>query len=419
MKEFASFTNRRMVNANLFEKPFIKVLNFLQDEEWKCVRNTVTPTFSGGKLRKMQTEINTSSRILVEKLRAKAEAGEPFNVKDFMGGLTMDVLTSIAFGLDIDSQRDPNDQFVKHAKILFSRSIKSPLQIVLLIFPSLVPVFKRLFDVSYFPKDTTQFFTSILNQAIASRSKDDKTGRMDFLQLLINAHIDENGAAEGKMNKTSQGTGQSQKGLTYDQILGQGFMFFMSAYNTAADTLGYILYLLAVHPDIQKKALQDIQSVLMDREDPDYESVNKMQYIGMVVEESLRLYPPTFRLERTCNSDVMIKGVQFTKGMRVVVPVMVLHLDPTVWPEPEQFRPERFTPKLKLERDPFYWQAFGMGPRNCIGMRFALMEMKMVLVHVLQNFEVQICDATTIPIIRDKLTGKPSDLFLCVKHRMP
>ncbi|MDL1373622.1 cytochrome P450, partial [Yersinia pestis] len=103
--------------------------------------------------------------------------------------------------------------------------------------------------------------------------------------------------------------------------------------------------------------------------------------------------------------DVEINGVLISKGTVVMIPIYVLHRDPQYWPEPEEFRPERFSKKNKDDINPYIYMPFGNGPRNCIGMRFALMNMKLALVKVLQNFSFQTCKETQIPLKLGKQGG--------------
>nr|CAD91347.1 hypothetical protein [Homo sapiens] len=133
---------------------------------------------------------------------------------------------------------------------------------------------------------------------------------------------------------------------------------------------------------------------------PTYDAVVQMEYLDMVVNETLRLFPVAIRLERTCKKDVEINGVFIPKGSMVVIPTYALHHDPKYWTEPEEFRPERFS-KKKDSIDPYIYTPFGTGPRNCIGMRFALMNMKLALIRVLQNFSFKPCKETQIPLKLD------------------
>uniref|UniRef100_A0A8C0WIQ1 unspecific monooxygenase n=1 Tax=Castor canadensis TaxID=51338 RepID=A0A8C0WIQ1_CASCN len=129
-----------------------------------------------------------------------------------------------------------------------------------------------------------------------------------------------------------------------------------------------------------------------------YDALVQMEYLDMVVNETLRLYPIAGRLERLCKTDVEINGAFIPKGTVVMVPTYALHRDPKLWQEPEEFHPERFSKKNKDSIDPYIFMPFGNGPRNCLGMRFALMNMKVALIRVLQNFTFKPCKETQIPM---------------------
>ncbi|KAG7265319.1 hypothetical protein CRUP_021628 [Coryphaenoides rupestris] len=126
-----------------------------------------------------------------------------------------------------------------------------------------------------------------------------------------------------------------------------------------------------------------------------------MEYLDSVINETLRLYPIAMRLERVAKASVEINGLVIPKGTVVMVPLWALHRDPDLWPNPEEFRPERFSKENKESIDPYTYMPFGLGPRNCIGMRFAMVMMKLALVEILQRFSFATCDETEVPLEMD------------------
>ncbi|XP_006795819.1 thromboxane-A synthase-like [Neolamprologus brichardi] len=118
----------------------------------------------------------------------------------------------------------------------------------------------------------------------------------------------------------------------------------------------------------------------------------------MVTCEALRLYPPLFRFAREIEHDCVVNGQQLPKGAVLDIPAGFLHYDPQHWPEPEKFIPERFTPEAKASRHPFVYLPFGAGPRNCVGMRLAQLEIKMALMHLFHNFSIKACSDTKVPL---------------------
>ena len=118
----------------------------------------------------------------------------------------------------------------------------------------------------------------------------------------------------------------------------------------------------------------------------------------MVIDETLRMYPPGTRLERVANNDYEYEGIKIKKGQIITVPIYVLHHDPDLYPNPEEFDPERFNDENKKLRDGIAFMAFGAGPRNCIGMRFALIEVKFLLATILSKFRFSTCSQTPVSI---------------------
>jgi cytochrome P450 family 3 subfamily A len=102
-------------------------------------------------------------------------------------------------------------------------------------------------------------------------------------------------------------------------------------------------------------------------------------------------------LLRDCTKECVIKGIRIPKGSPIIIPTYSIHRDPEFFPEPEKFDPERFSAEGKQSRDPYVYQAFGHGPRNCIGMRFAQMEIKLVLARLLKRYSFVVTPETKIP----------------------
>uniref|UniRef100_A0A3Q3C930 unspecific monooxygenase n=1 Tax=Haplochromis burtoni TaxID=8153 RepID=A0A3Q3C930_HAPBU len=123
-----------------------------------------------------------------------------------------------------------------------------------------------------------------------------------------------------------------------------------------------------------------------------YQELMQMEYLDCVINESLRLFPIASRLERVAKASVEINGFVIPKGMVVMVPTWPMHRDPEIWPEPEKFKPERYGKTI----DPYSYMPFGAGPRNCIGMRFALVVMKLAIVEILQRYSFSVCKETEV-----------------------
>ena len=114
----------------------------------------------------------------------------------------------------------------------------------------------------------------------------------------------------------------------------------------------------------------------------------------MIIDETLRMFPAAVRLDRIAGEDYQYEGMKIEKGQMVVVPLWALHHDPELYPEPDRFDPERFNEENKKTRDSNAYLPFGDGPRNCMGKRFAILEIKLTLTSIMSKFRFETCDKT-------------------------
>jgi thromboxane-A synthase len=172
----------------------------------------------------------------------------------------------------------------------------------------------------------------------------------------------------------------------------------IAGYETTSTALGYIAYVLATHPEEQQKLQEHIDIYFnLESEDtmPSYDIVSQMDYLDMFIRETLRMYPilPVV-INRQSTEEFHIKDIgTVPAGTCIAVDMYRLHYDPDLWGpvDPHIFYPERFETK----RHPMAWIPFGAGPRNCVGMRFALMELRMVLVRLLKTYSIVNCGDET------------------------
>ncbi|CAD7079507.1 unnamed protein product [Hermetia illucens] len=169
----------------------------------------------------------------------------------------------------------------------------------------------------------------------------------------------------------------------------------------------YSLYELALNPDIQEKARQEINDVLAKHEGKlTYEAVLEMTYIDQILNDTfkaLRKYPPAVFLIRKTAQDYQVPTTKviIQKGQEIMIPVYCIHHDPEIYMNPEPFDPARFSPKQIRNRHPMTFLGFGDGPRNCIGMRFARMQTRIGLITMLRNYRFKPSSKTVIPFIFD------------------
>ncbi|XP_065500652.1 cytochrome P450 3A21-like [Caloenas nicobarica] len=392
VKEFYStFTNRRNLDLVGMLRDAVSIA---EDEQWKRLRTVLSPTFTSGKLKEMFPIMKHYGESLVKNVHKRVEKDTALLVKDIFGAYSMDVVTSTSFGVNIDSMNNPNDPFVREMQNFVKFDFFNPLFILAFAFPFLIPVLGKM-NVSFFPKATVDFFARSVTKIKKDREKDAHKGRVDFLQLMIES--------QNSTSHSSNEANHSNKALTDTEVLAQAIIFIFAGYEPTSNTLAYLAYELATHPDVQQKLLEEIDTVLPNKAPLTYEAVMQLEYLDMAVSETLRLFPLGGRIERTCKKDVEINGVTIPKGTIVMIPAYILQHDPEYWPNPEEFRPERFSKENKDAIDPYTYLPFGAGPRNCIGMRFALLTLKVAIIALLQHFTFQTCKETQIPL---KLNSK-------------
>ncbi|XP_030221071.1 thromboxane-A synthase isoform X3 [Gadus morhua] len=412
-------------------------LLMLRDEQWKRVRSVLTPSFSSAKMREMVPLINTATDVLMNNLDAHAESGAAFDFHRCSGCFTMDVIASVAFGTQLDSQSNPDDPFVHNGQKFFGFTFFKPIILVSMMFPFLLTLLRRVLPKR---RDTVSaFFTQSIQRIIKQR--DDlppEQRRRDFLQLMLDAR---GGGGEEVVSledfdAVSHAAGPSdpqpdsapappapglkkKRWLTEDEVVGQAFIFLLAGYETSSNTISFACYLLATHPECQRRAQQEVDLFFSRHESLEYTNVQELKYLDMVFCEALRLYPPGFRYGRTVDEDCEISGQPLPKGATVEFSIGFLHYDPEYWPEPHRFIPERFTAEARANRHPFVYLPFGAGPRSCVGVRLAQLEVKMALVNVLRRFHLVACAETKVPLeLKSDVTlGPKNGIFLKITKR--
>ncbi|MED6242424.1 hypothetical protein ATANTOWER_004499 [Ataeniobius toweri] len=380
---YSFFTNRRNFRLN---GPLYDAVSIAEDDQWKRIRGVLSPSFTSGRLKEMFEIMKNHSANLIHSMKKKADKDEPLELKEFFGPYSMDVVTSTAFSVDINSLNNPSDPFVTNIKKMLKFDFLNPLFLAVAFFPFLGPILEK-FEFSFFPKYVTDFFYASLTKIKSNREASQQKSRVDFLQLMIDS-------------QKNSGV-QQEKGLNDHEILSQSMIFIFAGFETSSSSLTFLAYNLATNPEVMKKLQEEIDATFPNKAPVQYQSLMEMEYLDSVINESLRLFPIASRLERVAKASVEINDLVIPKGMVVMVPTWPIHRDPEIWPEPEKFKPERFSKKNKDNIDAYTYMPFGSGPRNCIGMRFALLVMKLAVVEILQQYSFSVCKETEIPFELD------------------
>ena len=298
---------------------------------------------------------------------------------DLFSQLTLDVILSTAFGIKTDIQTDPNNPIKKRAARVFS---------ALWLVPYL-----RMFPFNYFIRSVISFFrqemaffVAAASEIVEERKKSPTKGRNDLLQLILAAHDE----------PAVQGVSR----FSDDEVKAQLITWLLAGYQTSSNTLAFTAYHLAMDADVQERLRCEVEiGVQTYRDLALYDLVNEIEYLDCVINESMRLCPPLHIFDRKCEETCKIyERLTIPSGMDVIVPIYALHHDPEAWPDPEVYDPERFRGPAKDTRHPFQFLPFGAGPRNCIGMKYVMMEMKVALVRILRKFKFVRSPETQVPL---------------------
>ena len=299
---------------------------------------------------------------------------------DWFSKLTFEVILSTAFGVEAGNiQTDPHNEMLKKSKEYFR--VPSFLRAI-----GRLPLGSHLFSLLAYSQVKRNYFINVASSMIQQRRQHGMVGRKDLLQLMLTAHEE----------TTVEGVSR----LTDDEIIAQCVVFLLAGYETSSNTLSFAAYYLAMNPDVQDKLRQEIEKAVESNPDVNlYDLIQKIEYLDCVINETLRLSPPAAQVNRECSQTCEINGVHIPAGTEILIPLYGIHRDPEAWPAPEKFDPERFRGPAKDTRHPYQFMPFGTGPRSCIGMRFAQMEVKTALVRILRKYKLVQSPETQVPLV--------------------
>ncbi|XP_034652022.1 probable cytochrome P450 6a14 [Drosophila subobscura] len=398
IKDFNIFQDRGLF-SNVKDDPLTAHLLTLEGDEWRSMRQKMTPVFTSGKMKQMSGVIVEVGHRLAEAMDKAVSAAVVDNgdveLKDVCARFTTDVIGTCAFGLECHSLSDPNAEFRAKGRMIFEQPRHSPL-VQFFVFTN-AKMAEKL-RMKLLPDELSEFFMNAVRNTVDYRLKNE-IKRNDFLDELIQLRAEnEEAAKQGKAIDLSSG-------LTLEQMAAQAFVFFVAGFETSSSTMSYCLYELALHPDIQRRVREEIEAVLKTTEGGEitYDAVAEMHYLDKVLAETLRKHPIIPQLIREANRNYKVPNTDIIidKGTTVLIPVHNIHHDPEIYPKPEHFDPSRFETDQVKARHPMAYLPFGDGQRNCIGLRFGKLQAKIGLVSLLRRFKFGVSKRTEIPLILD------------------
>ncbi|XP_045764492.1 cytochrome P450 6B6-like [Maniola jurtina] len=370
----------------------VKNLFHADGDSWKLLRQRITPAFTTAKLKAMFPLIITCAEKLQRLGEGIVYKGGECDIRELMARFSTEFIGACGFGIEMDAINNENSVFRRLGKRMFDRSLKEMFLAGLWdIFPALRKTL-RLVDKKV-EKALADISINIFEQRNYKPS-----GRNDFVDLLLEL------AANGKIvgdsieHRNPDGSPkEAEMEMDLQCLVAQVFVFFAAGFETSSSATSYTLHELAFNSEVQNEIQNEIDQVLSRYDNKlCYDAIAEMSLLDMALKESLRIFPALAILQRVCASKYTIPQLDITldPGVKIIIPVQAIQNDEQYFPNPSEFRPERFTAKEVNARPKYVYMPFGEGPRACIGTRLGQMQSLAGLAAILHKFSVEPAEKT-------------------------
>ncbi|KAI8322458.1 cytochrome P450 [Martensiomyces pterosporus] len=317
------------------------------------------------------------------------ESDKPVDILLWFRRGTLDVLGHIIMSYDFRALSDPDNK----QRAMYDSLLEAMLHPVYNMFPwlDLFATGERAKQWEYL-NNFHAFIDAIIDEKLKEAQNrpqltEEERNNADLLTLLLESYT------LSKSGKVLDDRGKQVTPLTREQLRSNVSLFYVAGYDTTANSLSYVMLELARNPDIQKKARDIVIGVLGDSKDvyPTDEQLKELGYLDLIAKEALRKNSILAEIRRRVSTAVQVGPYTIPKGAIVSVDTWAMHYDPEYFPEPERFIPERFAEDkgtaLSKSGVPFTWSPFSNGPRQCMGMKFSLVEQRIAISLLLLRFE--------------------------------
>ncbi|ATW51956.1 cytochrome P450 [Streptomyces peucetius] len=352
-----------------------------EGEVWRAQRRTVAPTFRREPLERFAGVMVDSTQRMLGRWDRIARYGQTLDARTEMQSLTLEILARCLFRADWS-----RDALALGSAVATQLEHINSKLIAVADIPEKVPTPRnRRFRAARKLLDDTVY------RLIAERRAEPADGdAQDLLSMLMHTPDPETGRL-----------------MTDEQLRDQVMTLFIAGHETVAATLSWICHLLSTRPAETDRARAEVQKVLGGRT-PTMEDLPQLKYLKLFIQEALRLYPPLWQVARMPLKDDVLSGYHIPAGSFLLLSTYITHRNPEFWDNPEGFDPERFTRERAAARSRYAYVPYAGGPRNCVGMAFANMELTIVVACLLQRFHL------------DMVPGHPivmqPDISLRAKH---
>lgn len=325
---------------------------------WRRLRRIVQPAFRKQHLDAMAGVIVGLTAEMLDSWQGRGS----IDAAAEMQRITLRVIGELAFSTDLADRSTGVGQAVDTLLHHINDSFFTPVRI-----PTYVPTPANM----RFNK-ARAVFDELIYGLIERRKQAGAEQARDLLGLLLAARDEDTG-----------------EGLSDEEIRNELLAFLIAGHETTAQALTFTLYLLSMHPEVRRKLEEHVDEVL-GQDPPSAAVLDKLDYTTMVIEESLRLYPPAWLIAREAVAEDYIDGYRVDKGTLLLLLPWLTHRLPDIWPNPEGFDPERFRPEAVARRHKSAYFPFAQGPHKCIGMGLSMMEMHIILPMITRRYRLDL-----------------------------
>ncbi|XP_076760043.1 cytochrome P450 6a2-like [Xylocopa sonorina] len=368
------------VDPLLAKNPF-----FTYGEAWIAGRKRLTYAFSNTRLKILFASITNVLKKFDNFLERRLRSNNRYEVelKYLFSKFTAEVVANAGIGVEgfCFEEKEHAVSFDKIGDSIFKPPfIQGVLSQLIILFPGV----NKLCKFPFVQKDIDQFFRKIVTENLEIRRKE-TTPRNDFLQLMLDLE-------------------KSGEALDIEATAAYVFSFFMDGYETSSATLNLTGHLLAANPAVQEKLRNEVKSTIEKHGgELTYEALKEMTYMDQVLKESQRYYSVVGFLSKVCTEEFELQGsdglsYRAKPGSEIYIPVYALHRDPKYWSNADVFDPERFSDERKQTIEKMAFIPFGEGPRMCVGMRMAWVQMKACLAGLLRSYKLELSPKTKLPL---------------------
>lgn len=346
-------------------------------EPWKRQRKLIQPAFHHEAIMRVGPDTALVTARMLKAWKQKP-AGSIVDIDDDMMHAALEIVSRSLFGTDLAGDVEKTAEATLDALDVIVARARTPIK-----FPEWLPTPNNQ-KMSKALKQLNGAVSRILKERASDNLKPGVEREIDMLDLLISAHDEEDVLSDHELR---------------DQIV----TFLVAGHETVASSLTWTWWLLAANPEKQKAVIEEVDRVLAGRT-PTIKDVNDLVYTKAVVDEALRIFPPGWVVSRRALGEDVLGGYEIPKDAVIIISPWATHRHPAAWEDGMKFSPERFLPEAASPKKGTYLP-FGIGPRQCIGKDFALLESALLIAQVLQKYRVE--PVTGTPEVKAAVMARP------------